>query len=68
MKLVLKILNKIVETDYIEYLLLFFGLGCLGSLVRDFIVAYTVVSVAIVVLVLCVLVKNIVHIIYLLVS
>lgn len=68
MRLVFKILNKIVETDGIEYLTLFFALGCLGSLVRNFIVAYTVVSVAIVVLVLCILVKNIVHIIYLLIS
>lgn len=68
MKLILKVLNEIAETDDLEYLLLFIGLGCLGSLVRNFVVVYTAVSVAIVVLVLCAIVKRIVHIGYLLIS
>ena len=68
MKLVLKILNVIVETDDLEYLLLFMGLGCAGSLVRNFTVAYTVVSIVIVVLVLCRVVKSVVQIIYLLIN
>lgn len=68
MKLMLKVLNEIVETDDLEYLLFFMGLGCLGSLVRDFVVAYTAVSVAIVVLVLCRLAKSVVHIVYLLMN
>lgn len=40
MKLVNKILDVIVETYDFMYLLLFMGLGCLASLVRNFIVAY----------------------------
>lgn len=68
MKLILKVLNEIVETDDLEYLLLFMGLGCLGCLVRNFVVVYTAVSVAIVVLVLCRLVKSVIHIVYLLIN
>lgn len=68
MKLVLNVLNEIVETDDVEYLTLFFGLGCVGSLVRNFTVAYTVVSIGIVVLVLCRVVKSVVQIIYLLIN
>ena len=68
MKLILKVLDDIVETDYSTYLIILITLECVGCLVRNFIVAYTVVISAIVILALCLTVRCIAGIAYLVIN